>query len=133
MSFTQYSDATGKLVLRLTVGGLMLFHGIFKIFNGVDGIMNLFASKGIPVFLAYFAYLGEVVAPILLIIGFYTRISALLLGGTIVIAVLTAHTADISTFTRSGAWGIELQAFYILGALAIFFLGGGRYSVDGGR
>lgn len=133
MSFTQYSDAAGKLVLRLTVGGLMLFHGIFKIFNGVDGIMNLFASKGIPVFLAYFAYLGEVVAPILLIIGFYTRISALLLGGTIVIAVLTAHTADISTLTRSGAWGIELQAFYILGALAIFFLGGGRYSVDGGR
>ena len=125
------SDAWGKLLLRLMIGGLMLPHGIHKLINGVGGISNLFASKGIPGFLAYGAYLGEVIAPILVILGFYTRISALVIAGTIVVAVLVAHPDAIFAINgRTGAWGIELQAFYIFGGVAIALLGAGSYSLD---
>lgn len=131
MWLPQNADAIGKLILRLSVGGMMLPHGLHKMTHGVGGIMNLFASKGIPGFFAYFAYVGEVIAPILILIGFYTRLSALVLGGTIVVAILTAHGGDIfSLNSRTGAWGIELQMFYVFGAAAIFLLGAGKYSMD---
>lgn len=124
------ADAIGKLILRLSVGGMMLLHGLHKMTHGVSGIMGLFASKGIPGFFAYFAYVGEVIAPILVLIGFYTRISALVIGGTIIVAILTAHAGDIFSLTRTGAWGIELQMFYVFGAIAIYLLGAGKYSMD---
>ncbi|MGE4294156.1 MAG: DoxX family protein [Campylobacterales bacterium] len=131
MWLPQNADAIGKLILRLSVGGMMLLHGLHKMTHGVGGIMGLFASKGIPGFFAYFAYVGEVIAPILILIGFYTRLSALVLGGTIVVAILTAHGGDIfSLNSRTGAWGIELQMFYVFGAAAIFLLGAGKYSMD---
>ncbi|MFZ8579874.1 DoxX family membrane protein, partial [Klebsiella quasipneumoniae] len=40
-----HEDA-GKLLLRLAVGGLMLFHGLHKLLDGVDGISGMLAAKG---------------------------------------------------------------------------------------
>jgi putative oxidoreductase len=120
----------GLLLLRLMVGGMMLPHGISKLMKGVDGIAGLFASKGIPGFFAYGAYIGEIIAPILVLLGFFARISALVITGTILVAVAVAHPDEIFTLTRTGAWGIELQAFYIFGGVAIALLGAGSYSLD---
>lgn len=127
------NDSLGKLFLRLGVGGLMLFHGVAKVTGGVAGIKALFMMKGIPTFVAYGAYLGEFVAAIMVLVGFYTRIGAILIAGTMAVVIFTAHAGDIFTLTKHGAWGIELPMFYILGALAIFFLGAGKYSVDKDR
>lgn len=132
MQIPGLNDSIAKLLLRLMIGGMMLFHGWSKIVNGVAGIQGLFASKGIPTFVAYGVYLGEVISPLLILIGFYTRINALVVVGTMVVIILTAHMGDIFTVTKHGAWGIELQMFYLLGALAIFFLGAGKYSLDKG-
>ena len=39
-------DDLGKLLLRLAVGGLMLFHGLHKLFGGVGFISGLLVEKG---------------------------------------------------------------------------------------
>lgn len=52
----------GKLILRVCVGGLMLFHGIFKLQYGIDGVTGLLESRGLPTFMAYGVYVGEILA-----------------------------------------------------------------------
>jgi putative oxidoreductase len=127
-------DDLGKLILRLAVGGMMLLHGIGKIKGGVGGIGDMLAAKGLPELMAYGAYVGEVLAPVLIIVGFFTRPAALLLVINMVTAIVLAHSADILKLDpQSGGWVIELQMFYLLGALALMFLGAGRFSLSGGR
>ncbi len=48
-----YNDDLGKLIVRLCVGGLMLFHGVNKITNGVSGIEGFMESHGLPTLFAY--------------------------------------------------------------------------------
>jgi putative oxidoreductase len=128
------NESLGKLVLRLGIGGLMLFHGIFKIQNGVGGIEYLLDQKGLPTALAYGTYVGEVLAPVLLIVGFQTRLSALVLAGTMGMAIFLAHGTQLGDLDpKTGAWAIELPMLFLVGAAAIFFLGAGRFSIDGLR
>lgn len=131
MKFLQHPDL-GKLLLRLVIGCAMLMHGIDKISHGIGGLQGLFASKGLPGFLANAVYLGEVFAPLLIIAGFYSRLGGLLVGFTMLVAVSMAHLGDVMTLTENGGWGIELQALYFFGALAIAFLGSGKYAISGG-
>ncbi len=49
----------GKFLLRLAVGGLMLFHGLHKLFAGIDGISGMLIAKGLPGFIAYGVLVGE--------------------------------------------------------------------------
>ncbi len=70
------SDDTGKLVLRLALGILILLHGVAKIGAGVSGVGGMLASHGLPSALAYLVYVGEIVAPVLVIVGIYTRPAA---------------------------------------------------------
>ncbi|HBM08808.1 MAG TPA: GntR family transcriptional regulator, partial [Pseudomonas sp.] len=85
------TDDLGKLVLRVSVGVLILLHGIFKLQNGVDGIAGMLGNNGLPAFLAYGVYIGEVVGPALVILGVFTRIGALLIAGNMLVAFLLAH------------------------------------------
>ena len=124
------NEDLGKLVLRVAVGFLMLFHGIDKLINGVGGLDGMFTSIGLPGIFAYGVYVGEVLAPIMLLIGFRVKIAAVLVAGTMVVAILMAHIEDIFALNEHGAWAIELQMFYILASLAILFLGSGKYSID---
>lgn len=123
------SEDLGKLLLRIAIGGLMIFHGISKL-NGIDGIISAFSGVGLPGFLGYLVYLGELIAPLMLIIGFRSRVAGLLVAGTMLVAVLLAHSGDVFTLTDHGAWGVELQGLYFLGGLAIYFLGGGSLAVS---
>jgi putative oxidoreductase len=126
-------DDIGKLILRLCVGGLMLFHGIAKVQHGVGGIVGGLQAKGLPGLLAYGVYLGEVLVPLLLIIGLYTRPSAIVLAINMLFAIWLVHAKDIAILAPTGAWGVELQMLYLLGAVAIAFLGSGRLAVSRGR
>lgn len=126
-------DDHGKLGLRLTLGVLMLFHGQAKLVNGIDGIVARISGLGLPSFVAYLVFLGELVAPLFLIAGVWTRAAALVVVGNMVVAILLAHTGDIFTRTGTGAWGIELQAFYLFTAVIVALLGAGRFSFAGAR
>jgi putative oxidoreductase len=127
------SQDLGKLVLRLTVGILMLFHGIAKIRFGVGGIGEMIRAAGGPGALAYLVYVGEVFAPLLVIFGLWTRPAALVVVVNMLVAVALAHADDLVKLGQTGGWRLELQAFYLFGALAIALLGAGRYSLGGAQ
>ncbi len=124
-------DDTGKLLLRLAVGGLMLFHGLHKAIDGVDGIAGMLVAKGLPGFIAYGVLVGEVIAPILIILGILTRPAALVLAFTMVVAWLMVGTGKTFMLDAVGAWAIESLVYFFIGALAIACLGAGRYSLAG--
>lgn len=123
-----HEDA-GKLLLRLAVGGLMLFHGMNKLLTGASGIKGLLASYGLPEFIAYGTILGEVVAPIFIVLGILTRPSALLVAFTMVVAWLMVGLDKTFLLDKTGAWAIESIVYFFVSALAIAFLGAGKYSV----
>jgi putative oxidoreductase len=120
----------GKLVLRLTLGGLLLLHGVAKIYTGPASIMERVARLDLPSALAYLVYAGEVLAPLLLIAGLWTRAAGLLVAINMVVAVLLVHTDQLGALNRNGGWALELQGFYFLTAVAIMLLGPGKLSVD---
>lgn len=124
------SDDTGKLILRLTVAILVFFHGWAKILapEQVDFIGGLISNMGLPAFIAYGVYIGEVVAPLAMIVGYRTRIAAAVVAFTMVVAILLAHMGDIFALTQFGGWAIELQMAYLMGAIAVFYLGAGKYA-----
>ena len=129
LNSTVLLDDAGKLLLRLTLGMLILLHGAAKIFGGVQGIASMVEANGLPGSLAYLVYIGEVLAPLALIAGWWTRIAALVVAVNMVVAILLAHRADILALTGGGGWALELQGMFLFTALALALLGSGRYAV----
>ena len=121
----------GKLILRVVLGGLILFHGVAKVINGPGSILGMVTKAGLPEAAGYLVYAGEVLAPLLLIIGLWTRAAALVVVINMAIAVLLVHTSQFFNLSKTGGWALELQAMYFFTALAIAFLGAGRYSIGG--
>jgi putative oxidoreductase len=123
----------GLLVLRVSLGGLFLLHGINKIQNGVEGMKAGMAAKGLPEIMVYGAYLGEVLAPILIILGIATRPAALTVVFTMAIAIYVAHSGDIFTLGPKGGSTIELALLYLFGALTLVFTGSGKLGLRKGK
>ncbi|MHB1216427.1 MAG: DoxX family protein [Thiobacillus sp.] len=121
---------TGKLVLRLTLGILILFHGIFKLMHGIGPIQGMVTGMGMPAFFAYGVYAGEVLGPLLLIIGFYARIGAALIAINMIFAFVLVHSGDLTQLTQNGGWALELQGMYLFTAMALVFMGPGRIGVN---
>ncbi|RXJ98855.1 GntR family transcriptional regulator [Arcobacter sp. CECT 8986] len=128
---TTTSEDLGKLLLRLTLAVLMLFHGYAKIKYGVSFVEGLLIKNNMPSFLAYGAYIGEVLAPILIIIGYKTRLCALVIIINMIVAIFLAHPADMLKLSQVGAPLLETIYLYIFGYIAVILLGAGKISVDG--
>ena len=123
----------GLLLLRLTVGGLMLFHGLHKLFYGVGFIGGMLSQMGLPTWIAYGSLLGEVVASLMLIAGLWTRAAAIVFAGNMVVAILMAHIGQLFAIDpRTGGWVPELPMLYLMGGVVLFFTGGGRYALTRG-
>lgn len=125
------SEDMGKFILRATLAILILFHGVAKIFGGVGFITGVVAKFGLPPALGYLVYVGEVVAPLLMLLGIWTRPAALVVAINMIVAVLLVHTGEIFTLSKTGGWALELQGLLLASALAVALLGAGRYSVGG--
>ena len=123
-------DGVGKLILRLTLGLLMLPHGIGKLFSGVGGIQGMLAGAGLPEILAYGAYIGEVVAPLMLIFGVFARWGGLLIVINMIFALFLAHSHEIFLLDERGIIQLELQYFFLMTGLAVMFLGPGKLAVN---
>jgi putative oxidoreductase len=119
----------GKLIIRLTLGGLLLFHGIAKLLHGTGFIEGLLANHGLPTFFAYGVFVGEVIAPLMIILGYQTRIGALLIVFHMLVALALVHTGQLLSLASTGGWALELQGFFLFTALAVIFLGPGRYKL----
>jgi putative oxidoreductase len=127
---TRTNADLGRLLLRLGLGVLILFHGIAKLKGGIDPITQAVTAVGLPAFAAYGVYVGEVVAPALLIVGWYARIAGWIIAINMVVAIYLVHRPDLLKLAQSGGYALELQALYLIVAIALALMGPGRYSID---
>jgi len=125
------NDHLGRLLLRLTLGLLMLPHGIGKLMGGAQNMGGLMRANGLPEAVAYLSIVGEFIAPILIILGIYTRPAAWILALHMVIALLLAHRGHWTTFSQTGGLSIELQLFFLLTGVIVALMGAGRFSLGG--
>lgn len=114
-----YHPRLGFIVLRFAVAGLMLFHGVAKLMKGVGGIEGMVVGHGLPGWVAYGVFIGELVAPLLVLIGVLVGPAALVMAVNMAVAVYLAHTSQLLTLGESGGWALELQGLFFFGSLAI--------------
>ena len=124
-------DDYGKLLLRAVLAVLILFHGLSKLSGGVGPIGGMLQQAGLPAVFAYGVYVGEVIAPLMILVGIFTRLAALVVAVNMVVALLLVHTKEFFTLSGTGGWALELQGMYLGAALAVALLGAGRYSMGG--
>lgn len=127
LNFIPRSADLGLLVLRIWFGGLMAWlHGLDKLKN-----FSAYAGKFVDPFglgqtpsLALVVF-AELVCGLCVMLGLFTRVTALILAFTMAVAFWVGHGAKLS------GQGSGEMAFIFLGAyLALFFAGAGKYSVD---
>ncbi len=124
-------DDIGKLIFRVGFGVLFLMHGINKVIHGIDGIESMVVNAGLPAEIAYGVFVGEVLAPILIIVGWHARIGAALTALTMAFAFTLAHSHELFELTAHGGWQLELQGMFLLASIAIALSGPGRISING--
>ncbi len=119
-----------KLLARVGIGVLLLFHGIDKALHGVSFIEGMLSAHDIPDIVTYGVYIGEIVAPVMLILGLLTPLAALAIVVNMIMAILLVYSDAIFSVTQHGAWSIEVPMLYLIGAVVIILLGPGKYSID---
>jgi putative oxidoreductase len=130
-STSRMSDA-GKLVLRLAVGIPMLFNGVAKL-GDLHEIHEIVHAHHLPDALTYGVLLGEVVGPVLIVLGLFTRIGGVVVAGDMVFAIALKHAAAVFKLSKWGALAIEVELLYCLSAIAIALLGPGAWAIGRGR
>lgn len=122
----------GLLIIRLTIGLLMLPHGMNKLANAeaFSYIVSLLQERGLPTIMGYGVYLGEVLAPLMVALGYRTRLGALVMVGTGGFVLFLAYSNAFFSLTPHGGWAPELPSLFFFGALGLFFTGGGKYALS---
>ena len=98
--------------------------------GGIDFITDVVVKAGLPSFVAYGVYVGEVVAPLMVLAGWHTRVGATLIALNMIFAIGLVHASELLAIGQSGGWALELQGMFLFAALAVELLGPGRFSVD---
>ncbi len=125
------NENTGKLVLRIVLGLLILLHGISKLRSGVGWLDGALENEGLPAFLKYGVYVGEVLAPLAVLAGWYSRVGAWLIAVNMLFALGLVHGAELFTINpESGGLALELQYMFFFTAIALALIGPGRYAVN---
>lgn len=117
-------------LVRFTCGALLVPHGWMKLFGGgLAGTAGLFSKLGLePAYpLAVYIALLELVGGSMIALGFLTRLFAIQVVGFMAAAIVTAHWSNGYLWTKAG---YEMPLFWMLIAIAVFFGGSGRLSVD---
>lgn len=124
----------GLLIIRLVIGILFIGHGAQKLFgwfggHGLKGTGGWFESIGMKpgVMMALFAGLAELIGGILFALGFLTPLAALMIAGTMIMAIVKVHGPN-------GLWatsnGYEYNLTLLSVAIGIALIGPGRYALD---
>lgn len=119
-------------MLRVTCGGLLILHGSHSLIHGIQHVRDMVRNAGLPEFFSYGNIVGEVVAPVFLILGYKTRIAALVIAINMLMSVLVAHRDIMFARNDFGGWMIELNVFYFMTAIAAMLFGAGKYSLSRG-
>ena len=120
----------GKLLLRVIVGALILLHGIAKMRHGLGDVEPAIARAGLPHAVGYLVYVGEVLGPLLMILGVFTRPAAAIVFINMLVALLLGHPHEIFEMTTHGGLLLETQWLMLSGAASVALLGAGRYALQ---
>jgi putative oxidoreductase len=115
------------LILRLGFGGFLLTHGIPKINYLFESPIKFANPIGLgDTTSLILTLIGEVVAPIFIIIGFKTKLASIPSALTMAVAAFVVHAKD-DLGTK------EHALLFLFAFVAIFLCGAGKYSIDGSR
>ena len=117
-------------IMRFAAGAVLVPHGVQKILNTpIAKFAPNIAAKGLPFpeTLAYLTYFAESAAAVCLAIGLLTRIAAAMIGIEMIVIVMLFQWQFGYFWTNRG---FEFALLWALLCIAIFFKGGGRYSID---
>lgn len=123
------------IILRIALGVIFFAHGSQKLLGwfggfGFDGTMQFFQQQlGIPYILALLAILTEFFGGIFLILGLFTRISAVFIAVVMAVALFTVHLSQ-GFFIGGGKVGIEFVFALLFMSLYLAINGAGKLSLD---
>lgn len=120
----------GLLLLRTSIASTMLVYGITKLINGVSFISGLLSNYGLPSVLSYGVYIGEILAPLLIIIGYRTKLAGLIFAINCLVAILMVQLPNFFTLNEFGGWFIGPIVIYFVFGLAMFFTGAGKIALS---
>jgi putative oxidoreductase len=117
-------------LMRFATGAILVPHGIQKTLNvPIAKFVPNIAAKGLPFAeaLAYLTYFAESAAAACLAIGLLTRVAAAIIGTEMLVIVFVFQWQFGYFWTNRG---YEYALLWAVLCIAIFFKGGGRYSID---
>ena len=123
------SNDIARLILRVSLGVLILFHGVHKLIHGIAPVKSMVASSGVPEFLAYGVYVGELIMPIFIILGLYARIASGILAFNMLMAMFLAYGFSFS-LGKYGGLAMESPLLFFVMSLLVVLLGSGKYGVN---
>ena len=135
----QTNDKFSYWVPRVILGCVMFPHGVQKLFGwfggfGFTNTMTYFTqTAGLPWIIAFLIIMGESLGSLGLIVGFFTRLSALGLIFIMVGAITTVHIPNgffMNWFGKNAGEGFEYHLLVIGMSIPLLISGGGKYSVD---
>jgi putative oxidoreductase len=126
VNFSSWSKVDlALLVARVGIGLMMLTHGVPKMQMLLSGEPIAFADvfgMGVTLSLAL-AVFSEVFCSILLVLGLVTRLAAIPLIFTMLVAVFHIHADD--PFAKK-----EMGMLYLTVYIVLYLAGGGKYALD---
>ncbi|WP_116769691.1 DoxX family protein [Maribacter litoralis] len=120
----------GIFILRLTIPFTMLIYGINKVIEGTGFIGSLLEQYGLPKMMANAVFIGEIVAPLMLMIGFRARLAGLIFSFNCLLAIVMAQTQNIFKLNEFGGWSLDLLFIYLITGIVFFVSGAGKYALS---
>jgi putative oxidoreductase len=117
-------------LMRFVTGAILIPHGVQKLFTAtIARYTENIAGRGLPLaeLLAYLTFISESVGALCLAIGLFTRVAAAMIAIQMLVITFVFQWQNGYFWT---ARGYEFPLMLALLCIAIFFRGGGRYSVD---
>lgn len=112
----------GLAFFRISISAMLLAHGLPKFQQLISGNFEFGDPIGIGAAASLFlAVIGEFICPILIIVGFKTRLSAIPSAITMAVAAFIVHGAD--NFATK-----EKALLYLAAFITIILVGPGRFS-----
>ena len=129
MAINRVNTDLGLLMIRFGAF-LMFFHGLKKLMTGHGGVRQQLADNGLPDFLWLGVPLAEVVAPVLILMGVFTRIGGLLYVVLMIFAMYFTGWGKLAEMNeKTGALSMEANLLFLFCGLCLFFAGGGKYAL----
>ncbi|MGC2196307.1 MAG: DoxX family protein [Terriglobales bacterium] len=126
MRYLDRMQPLALVVLRVTVGIVMVAHGSPKVYGHLHEFAGYVGSLGLPAWLGYVSAFAEFLGGILLILGLLTRLAAFAVFADMVVAIAKVHWKH----GLLGAGGYEFPLSLLAIAFALIFFGAGPISLD---